>query len=699
MALPVVVVTTNGLPVTVVTNGYGLPVEVAANGIGTPVIVVPSGGLPVIGLSVGPDVTAPVITSSNTVSWPENSILNHVLTANEAVTWAKVGGADTAKFTLVGNTLTLPAKDFENPDDAGLNNTYIVQVQATDTASNVSLVQTITVTITDVFEVGPTAPILAMDPAWVTTDATPDFTVDIDDTIGAGDDLRLQIQVAGGDWSSPVDDVTHTITALEDAANEIALGSGSLSNASYEARARVDDGTVSAWSNVVSFTVAAVATGHGLMWGTDAIMWGADYQTWEMPVPAISVAPVISGNTQVGQTLTTTDGTWTETPTSYAYQWKNAGTNISGATASTYVLALADAGAVITCAVTASNATGAGAPATSNSLTIDVYLTFVTTVVDPTDTATYSGGVWNGVALGTAAPNRKIVAAFAARTSTTPGAFSSSTLDGVSMTHGTSFTAATAQNKIDIKVINKPTGTTGNLILTYTTAQERAGVGIWALYGAKSNIPYFTGSAVPVGGGGTIASIPSVIPAKGAGIAATVASGTPTLTWTNMTERFDTTIEASVPFSGADIMSNTGSTTLTNATWSAAPATAAPAASASWGVPHAAVTYQGPGDIVSGAVAWYSPARAYSAAFAATAGPIMDLVDAATGTIPTTINILPTGFVDIAAIPTTPQKVTKLYDQTGNGKSRHYGNAGNDACSFVCSIEWLAGFVYRRLYY
>ena len=50
--------------------------------------------------------------------------------------------------------------------------------------------------------------------------------------------------------------------------------------------------------------------------------------------PANTVLPVISGSTTVGSTLTTTDGTWTGSPTpTYTYQWKRGGTNISGATA------------------------------------------------------------------------------------------------------------------------------------------------------------------------------------------------------------------------------------------------------------------------------------------------------------------------------------------------------------------------------
>ncbi len=50
-------------------------------------------------------------------------------------------------------------------------------------------------------------------------------------------------------------------------------------------------------------------------------------------VPVISTLPVISGVAQVGQTLTTTNGTWANSPTSLTYQWNRAGAAISGAAA------------------------------------------------------------------------------------------------------------------------------------------------------------------------------------------------------------------------------------------------------------------------------------------------------------------------------------------------------------------------------
>jgi len=86
-------------------------------------------------------------------------------------------------------------------------------------------------------------------------------------------------------------------------------------------------------------------------------------------VPAISVAPVISGSQLLGGTLTSTTGTWTQSPTSYAYQWQRNGIDRAGQITNTYVLLEADQDQSIRCMVTATNAAGASTPAASNVLT------------------------------------------------------------------------------------------------------------------------------------------------------------------------------------------------------------------------------------------------------------------------------------------------------------------------------------------
>ncbi len=84
------------------------------------------------------------------------------------------------------------------------------------------------------------------------------------------------------------------------------------------------------------------------------------------PPPANTTPPAISGTPEQGQTLTASTGSWTGTPTSYAYQWRRcdsagAGCNdIAGATNQTYLLATSDVGATIRVRVTATNGGGSG---------------------------------------------------------------------------------------------------------------------------------------------------------------------------------------------------------------------------------------------------------------------------------------------------------------------------------------------------
>jgi hypothetical protein len=84
-------------------------------------------------------------------------------------------------------------------------------------------------------------------------------------------------------------------------------------------------------------------------------------------LPVNTVAPAVTGTATVGQTLTTTNGTWTGAPApTFTYQWQRSGSNIGGATSSTYVLVVADVGATVRCVVTATNPLGA-ASANSNA--------------------------------------------------------------------------------------------------------------------------------------------------------------------------------------------------------------------------------------------------------------------------------------------------------------------------------------------
>jgi hypothetical protein len=90
--------------------------------------------------------------------------------------------------------------------------------------------------------------------------------------------------------------------------------------------------------------------------------------------PTNSAVPTISGTAKVGQTLTSTNGTWSGAPTpTYAYQWQSASTsggsysNISGATSSSYTIQSGDAGKYLRLQVTATNVAGSASAESSAS--------------------------------------------------------------------------------------------------------------------------------------------------------------------------------------------------------------------------------------------------------------------------------------------------------------------------------------------
>jgi hypothetical protein len=88
--------------------------------------------------------------------------------------------------------------------------------------------------------------------------------------------------------------------------------------------------------------------------------------------PQNTIPPTITGTAAQGQTLQAATGTWSNTPTSFTYQWQRCNATgasclpITGATSSTYTVAAADSSATIRVAVTARNSVGASTPATSS---------------------------------------------------------------------------------------------------------------------------------------------------------------------------------------------------------------------------------------------------------------------------------------------------------------------------------------------
>jgi len=123
--------------------------------------------------------------------------------------------------------------------------------------------------------------------------------------------------------------------------------------------------------------------------------------------PQNQTAPAITGQAQEGKTLTASNGTWSNSPTSFAYQWQQCDnsncTNISGATQKTYTVAASDADKALRVQVTASNADG-NAAATSKMTDLVSSKGGPTNTAAPTITGTpkvgeeldVSTGTWTG---------------------------------------------------------------------------------------------------------------------------------------------------------------------------------------------------------------------------------------------------------------------------------------------------------------
>jgi hypothetical protein len=90
-------------------------------------------------------------------------------------------------------------------------------------------------------------------------------------------------------------------------------------------------------------------------------------------VPQIRTSPTISGTAVVGRALTTSNGSWSNSPKSYAYAWEDCNrsgsdcSRIGGASSASYVLRAKDVGHTIRSVVTATN-DGGSKSATSASV-------------------------------------------------------------------------------------------------------------------------------------------------------------------------------------------------------------------------------------------------------------------------------------------------------------------------------------------
>jgi hypothetical protein len=143
-------------------------------------------------------------------------------------------------------------------------------------------------------------------------------------------------------------------------------------------------------------------------WSNDGHLCLQRYIAGTVP-PSNLGPPAVTGTAAVGKLLSTSNGTWAGSPTSYSYQWQRC-TNaaqtsscgkIPGANAATYQLAPADAGFVVRFEVIAANAAGTSAAVASEATAVVVPVLVPTTPPAASGipavgrTLTLTDGTWN----------------------------------------------------------------------------------------------------------------------------------------------------------------------------------------------------------------------------------------------------------------------------------------------------------------
>lgn len=241
------------------------------------------------------------------------------------------------------------------------------------------------------------------------------------------------------------------------------------------------------------------------------------------PVPSNSAVPTISGTEQVGFSLSSTTGTWTNSPSSYSYQWQTSAngtsgwSNISGATSSSYLLTATEANQYVRCAVTATNSGGSSSAANSAASgqiadvpgagAVSGYDTPQTVINSTTNTNSYSGTV-TGVESG----ERVYAIIGVLSENSSAGGIPSNwtvTLGGNAMSLTASVTSANVDSAAGIFELNAPS--TGDLTLSVgTSGGVRACTAIvWRIAGQDTGTPTVAYSALRNGSQVTSFSCPN----------------------------------------------------------------------------------------------------------------------------------------------------------------------------------------------
>jgi hypothetical protein len=156
------------------------------------------------------------------------------------------------------------------------------------------------------------------------------------------------LSVSNGSWSNDPTAFAYAWEDCDGSGNNCSPITGATSN------------TYTPQSSDVNSTIVASVTASNAGGPGSATSAGVGPVLPAAPVPG-DPSPVITGTPQQGNTLSVSNGAWSNNPTSFSYAWSD------GQTGSTITLSAADVGQSLTATVTASNAGG------QNSATSDSY--------------------------------------------------------------------------------------------------------------------------------------------------------------------------------------------------------------------------------------------------------------------------------------------------------------------------------------
>lgn len=171
-------------------------------------------------------------------------------------------------------------------------------------------------------------------------------------------------------------------------------------------------------------------------------------------------------------------------------------------------------------------------------------LTFLQGTTSTADTNSYTFSSQN---LGTASSDRYIIVGAVARKAGASATISSITIGGVSATIVKQQTnTITNTNVSGLAIAAVPTGTTGNIVVTFSATMLRCAISAYAVTELDSATPYDDASST--------SADPSVsldIPTDGFAIGMGLTAAASTATWTGLTEDVDGTLESFVTYTSA----------------------------------------------------------------------------------------------------------------------------------------------------